>query len=203
MKKKYITILILLLSFKNFCQSNPKEAFQKNRYELAVSHYNKGEYTKALDLFSVAYKMNPENQFGKQSIEKIDILKSILRKDFLNKILGVWYFSGDKPTWAVKEDDHTTFTKLMEVSEDKIAFYEEDKKTKAKKLIKSEDLIFYDKNKSDSLFSAIILSNGDIWLCTLSEDAKILHAVNIASDNQDGVKKIDIDNQERFYTKVL
>jgi tetratricopeptide (TPR) repeat protein len=203
MKKKYITILILLLSFKNFCQSNPKEAFQKNRYELAVSHYNKGEYTKALDLFSVAYKMNPENQFGKQSIEKIDILKSILRKDFLNKILGVWYFSGDKPTWAVKEDDHTTFTKLMEVSEDKIAFYEEDKKTKAKKLIKSEDLIFYDKNKLNSLFSAIILSNGDIWLCTLSEDAKILHAVNIASDNQDGVKKIDIDNQERFYTKVL
>lgn len=203
MKKKYITILILLLSFKNFCQSNPKEAFQKNRYELAVSHYNKGEYTKALDLFSVAYKMNPENQFGKQSIEKIDILKSILRKDFLNKILGVWYFSGEKPTWAVKEDDHTTFTKLMEVSEDKIAFYEEDKKTKAKKLIKSEDLIFYDKNKLNSLFSAIILSNGDIWLCTLSEDAKILHAVNIASDNQDGVKKIDIDNQERFYTKVL
>ncbi|MBP1223803.1 tetratricopeptide repeat protein [Flavobacterium sp. 1355] len=191
------------MSFKNFCQSNPKEAFQKNRYELAVSHYNKGEYTKALDLFSVAYKMNPENQFGKQSIEKIDILKSILRKDFLNKILGVWYFSGEKPTWAVKEDDHTTFTKLMEVSEDKIAFYEEDKKTKAKKLIKSEDLIFYDKNKLNSLFSAIILSNGDIWLCTLSEDAKILHAVNIASDNQDGVKKIDIDNQERFYTKVL
>jgi len=203
MKKKYITILILLLSFKSFCQSNPKEAFQKNRYELAVSHYNKGEYTKALDLFSVACKMNPENQFGKQSIEKIDILKSILRKDFLNKFLGVWYFSGDKPTWAVKEEDNKAFTKLMEVNENKIAFYEEDKKTKTKTLIKSEDLVFYDKNKSDPLFSAVILSNGNIWLCTLSEDSKILHAVNIASDNQDGVKKIDIDNQERFYTKAL
>jgi hypothetical protein len=117
--------------------------------------------------------------------------------------VGTWYFSGDKPTWAVKEEDNTPFTKLMVISEDKIAFYEQDKKTKEKKLIKSEDLVFYDKNKSDPLFSALKLSNGNIWLCTFSEDSKTLHAVNIAAENENVVKKIDIDNQERFYIKAL
>ncbi|PWB27001.1 tetratricopeptide repeat protein [Flavobacterium sp. HTF] len=201
--KKYITIVILLLTFKNFAQNNPKEAFQKSRYELALSHYKKGENTKALDLFSVAYKINPENEFGKQSIEKIESLKNVLRKDFISKIVGTWYFTGDKPSWAIHAEDDKTFTKLIEVSENKIAFYEQDKKTKVKKLIKTEDLTFYDKDKSDPLFSAIILSTGNIWLCSVNEDSRVLHAVNIAEKDQNGTKKIDTDNKERFYTKAL
>ncbi|RZJ54300.1 MAG: tetratricopeptide repeat protein [Flavobacterium sp.] len=201
--KKRLIIIILLLTFKNYAQNNPKEAFQKNRYELAVSHYKKGEFTKALDLFSVANKINPENDFGKESMKKIDTLKTILRKDFITKIVGTWYFTGDKPSWAVNQADNQPVIRSMQITENKIEFYEQDKKTKIKKLIKAEDLVFYDKNKSDALFSAIRLSNGNIWQCSVTEDSKTLHAINIAEENENGVKKIDSDNKERFYTKAL
>ncbi|MNG19310.1 hypothetical protein D3C84_1034550 [compost metagenome] len=81
-------------------------------------------------------------------------------------------------------------------------FYELDTKTKAKKLIKSEDLAYYNKDQSDALFSAIILSDGTIWNCSLNEDSDILHVINIAKQTENGVEKIKADNLERFYSKI-
>ena len=203
--KKPLIFLVLLFSCTIIAQNDPKVAFQKTRYELAVSCYKKADFVKALDLFSIASKIKPENELGKESIKKVDSLKTMLRKDIMDKVIGTWKMTGDKPLWAVNaasEANSKTVEELIEINQKQILFYELDIKTKAKKLIKSEDLAYYNKEQSDALFSAIILSDGTIWNCSLNEDANILHVINIAKQTENGVEKIKADNPERFYSKV-
>jgi hypothetical protein len=206
MKKPLIfLVLLLLLSCKIIAQSDPKIAFQKTRYELAVSCYKKADFVKALDLFSIASKIKPENELGKESIKKVDTLKTILRKSIMDKVIGSWKMNGDKPLWSVNAANTASIASVeesVEISQNQILFYETDPKTKVKKLIKSEDLKYYNKEESDALFSAIILSDGTIWNCSLNEKSDILHVINIAKQTENGVEKIKVDNLERFYSKV-
>ncbi|WP_166922048.1 tetratricopeptide repeat protein [Flavobacterium poyangense] len=203
--KRYLVFLVLLLSSEIFSQGASKVSFQKNRYDLAISYYKKEELDKALDLFSVACKIHRENEVGKEAMKKITALKKRLRKDFFSKTLGNWRLDGNKPTWAVRteEDENKTVTEVIEISETKVLFYEEDKKTKLKKWVKTEDLVFYNEEEADSLFSAIVWSNGSAWICSLNESGNILHLINIAKKDINGVEKISTNNAERFYTKVL
>ena len=203
--KKPLIFLILLLSCKIIAQSDPKATFQKTRYELAVSCYKKADFVKALDLFSIASKIRPENELGKESIKKVDTLKTMLRKNILDKVIGTWKMNGDKPLWSVDAASNAsakTVEELVEINQSQILFYETDIKTKVKKLIKTEDLKYYNKEQSDALFSAVILSDGTIWNCSLNESGDILHVINIAKQTENGIEKINSENLERFYSKV-
>ena len=205
MRKKYFTVIILLFVIKSFAQNDAKAKFQKNKYELAVSCYKKLDFINALDLFSVASKIKPENELGQESIKKVDTLKCLLRKNMMQKALGTWKLTGDKPMWAVKttkDSQNVLVDEFVEISENKILFYEQDKKTLAKKTIKTENLVYYNKDKSDSLFSAIILSDGTIWNCTVDDKSHVLHVINIARQTENGIEKIENENLERYYLKM-
>jgi hypothetical protein len=202
--KKPLIFLVLLFTCKTIAQNDPKVAFQKTRYELAVSCYKKADFVKALDLFSIASKIKPENEVGKESIKKVDTLKTMLRKSIMDKVIGTWKMNGDQPLWSVNAANISAATveELVEINQKQILFYELDTKTKAKKLIKSEDLVYYNNDQADALFSAIILSDGTIWNCSINENSDILHVINIAKQTENGVEKIKVDNLERFYSKV-
>lgn len=204
--KNYLIVILLLLTCKIFAQNDMKSTFQKGRYELAVSYYKKQDFKNALELFSVAYKIKPENEFGKESFQKIDTLKNILRKDMIKNAVGTWKLLGDKPSWAVHTDNKDKNKKteeLVVINEKQILFYEVDIATKIKKLTKSEDLNYYNKDESDALFSAIILSDGSIWSCSLDGTSNQLHVINIANKNENGVEKVKENNKEQFYSKVV
>ncbi|WPO78947.1 hypothetical protein [Flavobacterium sp. KACC 22761] len=201
--KKYPVLLVFLLSFKSFSQNDPKTAFQKSRYELAVSYYQKADFRKALDLFSIASRLKPENELGKESAKKVDALKTILRNDALSRIVGTWKMTGDKPVWAQTNGINQNETEeIVEIKEDKILFYETDQKTQIKKLIKTEDLKYYNKDASDDIFSDIILSDGTIWSCLLNEETNVLHVINVARKNETGIEKITENNEEAYFVKV-
>lgn len=205
MRKIYFTLIILLFAIKSFAQADAKTKFQKNKYELAVSYYKKSDFINALDLFSVASKIKPENELGQESIKKVDTLKCLLRKNMMQKALGTWKLTGDKPMWAVKttkDSQNMLVDAFVEISENKILFYEQDKKTLVKKTIKTENLVYYNKDKSDSLFSAIILSDGTIWNCTVDDKSHVLHVINIAKQTENGIEKIENENLERYYLKM-
>jgi hypothetical protein len=205
MRKKYFTLIILLFAIKSFAQVDAKTKFQKNKYELAVSYYKKSDFINALDLFSVASKIKPENELGQESIKKVDTLKCLLRKNMMQKALGTWKLTGDKPMWAVKttkDSQNKLVDEFVEISESKILFYEQDKKTLVKKITKTENLVYYNKDKSDSLFSAIILSDGTIWNCTVDDKSQVLHVINIAKQTENGIEKIESENLERYYLKM-
>ncbi|SHH42075.1 hypothetical protein [Flavobacterium defluvii] len=204
--KNYLILIVLLFSVKSISQNDPKEKFQKNKYELAVSYFKKSDYVKALDEFSIASKINPENEIAQESLKKIDTLKEVLRKDILKKINGTWLYTGDKPNWTVnaKEDfKNKKADKLVEVSNDKLSFYEQDRKTKVKKLIRTEKIVYFNNERSDSLYSAIILSNGTIWDCNFDESSKVIRAINIAKQGENGVEKITENNKEAYFTKAI
>lgn len=203
--KKKLFFIVLLVSFKIFAQDNSKIAFQKSRYELAVSYYKKADFKKAIDLFYVASKIKPENEIGQESLKKVDTLKDILRENIMNQALGTWKMIGDKPIWAVSQtnsDAEKDFEELVEINQNEILFFEKNKKTQEKKLTKTEKLVYYNKEKSDAGFSDIILSDGTIWHCIINESSDELRVINIATQGENGVEKIENNNIERFYSKV-
>lgn len=203
--KKKLFFIVLLVSFKNFAQDNSKIAFQKNRYELAVSYYKKADFKKAIDLFYVASKIKPENEIGQESLKKVDTLKNILRENIMNQALGTWKMIGDKPIWAVSQtnsDAEKDFEELVEINQNEILFFEKNKKTQEKKRTKTEKLVYYNKEKSDAGFSDIILSDGTIWHCMINESSDELRVINIATQGENSVEKIENNNIERFYSKV-
>lgn len=201
--KKALLFIVLLLVSKTFAQNDQKTAFQKSRYDLAISYYKKADLKKALDLFHFACKIKPETQIGQESIKKIDTLKTVLRARILAQATGTWKMVGDKPIWAVGQAQTETKTnEFITIKQNEILFYEEDKQTKEKKLIKSENLIYYNTEVSDALFSDIILSDGTIWNCSINEKANELHVINVGKKDDNGVQKIESNNIERFYVKV-
>ena len=205
MKKNYFVLVILFLTISCFAQNDAKAKFQKNKYELAISYYKKADFKNALDLFSVASKIRPENELGQESIKKVDTLKALLRKDIIDKALGIWKMTGDKPVWAVKTEDESLnkpVEEFIEITKTQIVFYEQDKKTLVKKILKTEELVYYNKDKSDSLFSAVILSDGTIWNCLIDENSSVLHVINIAKKTEKGIEKIENENPEHFYMTV-
>lgn len=202
--KNYLILIILLFSVKGIAQNASKETFQKNKYELALSYLKKSEYVKALDLFSLASKIKPESEIGQESLKEIDTLKEILRKDVLEKISGTWLVTGDKPIWTLKANEdfkNQKVDKLVEVAQDKILFYEQDRKSKVKTLVKTEDLLYFNDDRSDSLYSAFILSDGRVWDCLLNDDNKVMRAINIGKYGKKGVKKITENNSEVYFIR--
>ncbi|MBZ4033340.1 tetratricopeptide repeat protein [Flavobacterium sp. 17A] len=204
MKNTFI-LIVLLTTFKFYGQNDQKTAFQKTKYELAVSYYQKADFVKAIDLFSLASKIKPENEIGLEAAKRVDTLREFLRKEILDQALGSWKKSGNKPVWASTANDTTeqsNVDEIVEISETEIAFYEIDKKTKEKKLIKKEDLIYNDQSNTASLFSEIILSDGTIWNCSIDEKADVLRVTNVAVKTENGIEKIDSDNEEGYYVKI-
>lgn len=203
MKKPLFFIFLLIVS-KTIAQNDPKTAFQKSRYELAVSCYKKADFKKALDLFHIASKIKPENEIGQESSKKVDTLREVLRKDILEHVLGTWKKAGNHPVWATTDvsENKTDFEEFIQINENEILFFEVNKKTKEKKLLKKENLVYNDMKSTASLFSEIILSDGTIWNCTLSEKSDILRVVNVAVKTEESIEKINTGNLEMYYVKI-
>lgn len=203
--KRKLFFIVLLIAFKTVAQNNSKLAFQKSRYELAVASYKKADFKNAIDLFYVASKIKPDSEIGQESIKKVDTLKTILRENIMTQALGTWKMIGDKPIWAANQTSTATakdFDEIVEIKQNEILFFEKNKKTQEKKLVKSEKLVYYNKEQSDAGYSDIILSDGTVWNCAINDAANELHVINVGKTGEDGVEKIVTNNIERFYVKV-
>jgi hypothetical protein len=206
MKKLYFLIVILSLTIPIFAQNNSKITFQKNKYELAVSYFKKADFEKAIDLYYTASRIIPENEIGIASLKKVDSLRVILREKLLDKALGTWKTVGNKPGWATNQATNNagkTSDDLVEVNKTKILYFEKNKKTQEKKLIKTEDLVYYNgENSEDASYSNVILSDGKVWHCSINDSSNEMHVINIAKKDENGTEEIKSDNEERFYIKV-
>lgn len=204
MKKTFILIVFLMTS-QFYGQNDQKTVFQKNKYELAVSYYNKAEFVKAIELFSLAAKIKPENEIAQEANKKVDTLREVLRKEILGQAVGTWKKSGSQPVWSTTSTvagNQTNVDEFIEIKENEILFYEVDRKTKLKKVLKTENLVYNDKKCAVSLFSEIILSDGTIWNCSINQKSNVLHVINVAVQTEQGVEKIVSDNLESYYIKI-
>jgi len=203
--KNYLVLIVLLIVSKAIAQNDQKAAFQKSRYELALSYYKKADFKKAIDLFHIASRIKPETEIGKESMQKIDTLKHVLREAILTQALGTWKMTGDKPIWAFSQNETRKgkdSDEFITITPNEILFFEKNKKTQEKKIIKTESLVYYNKDASDSLYSDIILSDGTIWNCSINENSDQLRVINVGKKIDNAVEKIESNNIERFYVKV-
>ncbi|MET3025548.1 hypothetical protein ABXT06_02615 [Flavobacterium sp. UW10123] len=202
--KNTFVLIVLFSTFQFFGQNDQKKVFQKSKYELAISYYKKADFVKAIDLFFLVAKIEPGNEIGKDAVNKVDTLRVILRKEILNNAIGTWKRAGNQPVWssASANNNQSDFDAFIEIKENEILFYEVNKKTKVKKLTRTENLIYNDTNNTGSVFSEIILSDGTIWNCSLNEKSNILRVVNVAIKTETGIEKIKNDNEESYYIKI-
>ncbi|MFC0778351.1 hypothetical protein [Flavobacterium sp. HJSW_4] len=202
--KNTFVLIVLLNTLQFFGQNDQKAAFQKNKYDLAVSYYKKADFVKAIDLFSLAAKIKPENEIGQEAVKKVDTLKEILRKEILSHVIGTWKKTGTQPVWSTvtTSTNQSSFDEVVEIKENELLFYEVDKKTKVKKLLKTENLVYNDAKSYVSVFSEIILSDGSIWNCSLNEKLNVLHVINVAIKTEEGIQKINSNNEESYYVKM-
>jgi hypothetical protein len=69
--RNIIVIISFLISLHSLAQNGQIIAYQKDRFKLAISFFEKSEFEKAADLFSYVNKLNPNNELGQFALKKL------------------------------------------------------------------------------------------------------------------------------------
>ena len=203
-KMKKITIAVLLLfTLNSWSQDDKKLWLQGNKYSLGLSYFQKKQFNKAIEPLLFAYKINSESEIGKKSKNIIDSLKPIVRTNFINKIIGTWSLNGNEPTWVRKDlKAPKDYDSLMVISNQEIAYYVKNIKTKETKLIKTDKIEFYEGFENDYSVTEIINPDNELWMYIVDESSNSLHLIQTGTITSSGRKRIDIDNKEAYYSRI-
>lgn len=201
--KKITLIFVSLFSVQSWSQSDQKMWLQKNKYDSAISYFNKNEFDVAADLFLFAYKIKPDSELGKISKNKFDSLKPVIRKKLIDKLVGTWKMNGNIPSWSQRNLKREKIeNELMIIDSDKISYYLQNNSTKEMKLIKSEAIVFYDSFEKNNHVTEVLTSDMRLWSYCLDEDLKNLRAINTGKVTVTGKTKIDLNNEEIYYERI-
>ncbi|MCV9933448.1 hypothetical protein OIU80_14255 [Flavobacterium sp. LS1R47] len=201
--KNFTLFFILSFSIQSWSQSDQKMWLQKNKYDLAISYFDKNEFGAAADLFLFAYKIKPDSELGKISKNKFDSLKPVVRKKLIDKLVGTWKMNGNIPSWSQRNlKSDKAENELMIIDPDKISYYLQNNSTKEMKLIKTEEIIFYDSFEKNNHVKEILTSDMRLWSYYIDEYSKNLRAINTGRVTATGKTKIDLDNEEMYYERI-
>ncbi|UTN04102.1 hypothetical protein L0669_22590 [Flavobacterium bizetiae] len=202
MKKITITFL-LLFALNSWSQNDQKIWLQENKYILGLSYFQKKQYNKAIEPLLFAYKINPESEIGKKSKNKIDLLKPIARENLINKIVGTWNLNGNEPIWIRKDSEKNKLNDtLMVITNQEIAYYVKNIKTKETKLIKTDKIEFYDGFDSNNSVTEMVNSEKELWTYIVDESLNGLRIIHTGNVTSSGREVIDIDNKEAYYSRI-
>lgn len=203
-KMKKITIAVLLLfTLNSWSQDDKKLWLQGNKYSLGLSYFQKKQFNKAIEPLLFAYKINSESEIGKKSKNIIDSLKPIVRNNFINKIIGTWSLNGNEPTWVRKDLKAARDSdSLMVISNQEIAYYVKNIKTKETKLIKTDKIEFYEGFENDYSVTEMVNPDNELWIYIVDESSNSLHLIQTGTITSSGRKRIDIDNKEAYYSRI-
>lgn len=201
---KKITIAILLLfTLNSWSQSDKKLWLQGNKYSLGLSYFQKKQFNKAIEPLLFAYKINPESEIGKKSKNIIDSLKPIVRNNFINKIIGTWSLNGNEPIWVSKDLQSPKLNDtLMVITNQEIAYYVKNIKTKETKLIKTDKIEFYEGFGNDNSVTEMVNSDNQLWTYIIDESLNSLRLIHTGNITSSGRKTIDIDNKEVYCIRI-
>lgn len=139
----------------------------------------------------------------KKSKNKIDLLKPILRENLINKIIGTWNLNGSEPIWTRKDlKTAKQNDTLMVISNQEIAYYVENIKTKENRLFKTDEIKFYDGFDNTNSVTEMINSENELWTFIVDESLNSLRLIHTGNVTSSGREIIDIDNKESYYIKI-
>jgi hypothetical protein len=200
--RNIVTIIFLLISFHSWAQNDEIIAYQKDRFELAISFFEKSEFETAADLFSYVHKLNPNNELGQFALKKVDSLKPVIRKNFIESITGKWKLSKIDSNWLLNDIDKNDVDKFILIDNNQILFYEQNKNSKEMKLIKTENIKFIDQLGMNRSFTEFADSKKQIWSYTLDESSDILRVINNGEETKEGRTESVCGNIKYYYERI-
>ena len=197
--KKYLSNLLLFMSIQIWSQDAIRNQYQKENFESAKNTLENGNHTVAIREFLLVYDMNAKSEIAQIAIKKADSLKSIIRNNKLNRLLGDWKWVSKEGNWAIREDGLSG--KMITINVDEILFFELYRNSKKWELVKTEKIKFSENPESYS-FTEFLYSNKEIWDYSVDENSGELKAYYIGEKTEEGFSELVCGNPVFYYFKL-
>ncbi|MDI5886779.1 MULTISPECIES: hypothetical protein [Flavobacterium] len=197
--KKYLSNLLLFMSIQIWSQDAIRNQYQKENFESAKNTLENGNHTVAIREFLLVYDMNAKSEIAQIAIKKADSLKSIIRNNKLNRLLGDWKWVSKEGNWAIREDG--LGGKMITINVDEILFFELYRNSKKWELVKTEKIKFSENPESYS-FTEFLYSNKEIWDYSVDENSGELKAYYIGEKTEEGFSELVCGNPVFYYFKL-
>ena len=197
--KKYLSNLLLFMSIQIWSQDAIRNQYQKENFESAKNTLENGNHTVAIREFSLVYDMNAKSEIAQIAIKKADSLKSIIRNNKINRLLGDWKWVSKEGNWAIREDG--LGGKMITINVDEILFFELYRNSKKWELVKTEKIKFSENPESYS-FTEFLYSNKEIWDYSVDENSGELKAYYIGEKTEEGFSELVCGNPVFYYFKL-
>nr|WP_315231283.1 hypothetical protein [uncultured Flavobacterium sp.] len=194
--KKYLSNLLLFMSIQIWSQDAIRNQYQKENFESAKNTLENGNHTVAIREFLLVYDMNAKSEIA---IKKADSLKSIIRNNKINRLLGDWKWVSKEGNWAIREDGLSG--KMITINVDEILFFELYRNSKKWELVKTEKIKFSENPESYS-FTEFLYSNKEIWDYSVDENSGELKAYYIGEKTEEGFSELVCGNPVFYYFKL-
>lgn len=168
--KKLFLIYFLLFSLVGIAQDNDRNGYQQILFEQGQNLVKNKNYPLAIKKFTSVHSVIPTSEIAQIATQKSDSLKSILRKDKINDLVGSWKWISKDPSWAMPGDN--LVAKMITITTTEILFYELYRNAKKWDLVKTEKIIFSD-NPESYFFTELLYANNEIWEYTIKDSGEL------------------------------
>ncbi|MEZ7499006.1 hypothetical protein QO200_09655 [Flavobacterium sp. Arc3] len=197
--KNYILPLLLLLTTALWAQDNNRNEYQQQEFKLAQNLLENHDYLVAIRGFTIAHKINPNSETAQIALKKADSIKTILRKDKINSLIGNWKWISKDANWAMPGDG--LVAKMITITADEILFFGLYRNSKKWELAKTEKINFSENPESYS-FADILYSNNEVWDYNINKDSGELTAFYIGEKIGDNYTQLVCGNLVFYYFKL-
>ncbi len=215
--RKILVIIIILNSIHNYGQTQRIDSVQKMFFTRANDNLNmsnievdypeieRSYVERAYINFYFCHKKNPESKIGQISLKKSDSLKNLVINNLFSNIQGVWRWKSTGSNWGIDSTDKTSIIdKILIISDKKIEFYDENKESKKRTLIKTENIKLL--GNIDYRFpttSELIYSDNQIWDIGFDKSKNLIHITNTGELLENGtVNGVVCGNTEMIYERI-
>ncbi len=201
---------IILIFVTNFCfaqetaQEKHKADFQNKWMKTAEENLQKNEINKAFVAFGYVSMMDSLTEKGEIARTKADSLKSVLRARLIKNLIGTWKWKNTGSNWGVSATNkESKKDKILVISDKSLSFYEVNKRTKRRLLIKREKINFNNVQGMFPSFSELIYSDDQIWGYSLKDDGRTLHLTNTGELHKNNTRsEIVCGNTDMIYERI-
>ena len=197
--KTHFFILILLMSSSSWAQDAYRIQYQKDNFESAKEILKYGDDVLSIRQFLLTASIIPKSDIARIALIKSDSIKSIIRKNKINQLIGNWKWIPQDANWAIRDDG--LVGKMITINPTEILFFELYKKSKKWQLVKKEILHFSEKPELYS-FAELVYSNKEIWDYTIDVESGELKTFYIGEENGFGFSEMICGNLEFRYFKL-
>ncbi|MFH6992349.1 hypothetical protein [Flavobacterium sp. FlaQc-48] len=197
--KTIIFIMTLFLSFQIHSQRN-NETLQSKEFDLANHYLKKSDAKIAMNYFYSSGRCNSKTKMGELAIKKADSLKIVVKKEFINELIGNWKMFDDVPSWVMRDDN--SVSQMIKISPEEIQFYELKRNAKNWELTKTEKIIYDDLLSNESSYSDIVYSDNTIWNFYRDENTGYLNLTHTGEKTPTGRSEIFCGTTRKTYFKL-